>query len=296
MLKKNGPDYIGLSFVRNAKALRALKSLLKRSGMDAGVIAKIETRAALNNLEDIVEAADGVMIARGDLGIEIPYAEVPVAQQRIINICRQHGKPVIIATQMLLSMVSSARPTRAEANDVATAVWNGTDALMLSEETSVGNFPKDAVKAMSSIIEKAENAKLNQTVSFKHQLDQSADMPQIMSRAAVFLANELKAAVIVVPTVTGRSSMIMSNTRPNVPILCLTSEAAVERKMRLLRGVFPMRISRSATSDVDILLKEAEKAARKSGFLKRGDRMIVASGVHGKPGDIFRLLEVRTIE
>lgn len=291
--QNSGLDYVGLSFVRKASAIRALQKRMSRLGMKAGIIAKIETGSALKELEKIVEVSDAVMIARGDLGIEIPYAKVPLAQRKIVAECRKAGKPVITATQMMLSMVSSSRPTRAEANDVAATVWNGSDALMLSEETSIGKFPRESVKAMCEIIRQAEKGEESYFSKSFNDDTRSEDPARIISRAAVDIARKLEASAIVVPTRTGRSAKLMSASRPHVPILVLTSDKCVARKMKLCWGAFPMVIER--TRSLDKLLSKAQEAAKNSRLLKKGDRIIVASGAHGRSKELFRFLEVRVV-
>lgn len=285
-------DFIGLSFVRNAKNLRDLKRIIKRKAPHIRVIAKIEKPEALDNLDNIIEAADAVMVARGDLGIETPFARLPIVQRDILRRCMSAGKPTITATQMMESMVNSKRPTRAEATDVAEAVWSGSDAVMLSEETSIGVSPATAVKAMAQVALEAER-EMPECHLFKREKEPHAWQAQILCEAAAVIAQELNAKAIVTPTRSGRTPLFVSRQRPPVLILAPTSDQCVARRMSLYWGVRPMIMPHTDT--VDEMLAQSEKAAMRSSFIKRGDTIIITSGAHGKKDDVTRLVEVRHV-
>ncbi|PIU56779.1 MAG: pyruvate kinase [Deltaproteobacteria bacterium CG07_land_8_20_14_0_80_38_7] len=285
-------EYVCMSFVRHAKDLQILKNLIKRKTPYLKLIAKIEKPEALEEIDNIIDVADAVMVARGDLGIEIPFARLPIVQKEILKRCMIAGKPSIVATQMLESMVNSKRPTRAEATDVAEAVWGGADALMLSEETTIGIDPANAVAAMVSIAYEAEG-EMPPPQQMRRELDQNNLQAQVLAEAAVLIAEELGACAIVAPTRSGRTPLFVSRQRPCVPILAPTSNEHVARSMNLCWGVIPMMMKEVET--VDELLSQAEKAALHSGFIKKGDRIVIASGAHGAKDDVTKLVEVRVV-
>lgn len=232
-----GFDYVAVSFVRTAEDIRKCKSLLKEMGSSSWVIAKIEKKRALENLEEILEEAEGVMIARGDLGIEVSLEKVPALQKEIINQAVKRGKLVIVATQMLTSMVNSPLPTRAEISDIANAVWDGADALMLSDETAAGKFPLEAVKVMQRVIEESER------YPFGRESKPSEGIRDIaIASSAVYLSEQLKSKAMVVLTQTGESLKRVSQLRPKIPILAITHSEEVLRKLVLFRGVVPLGI------------------------------------------------------
>jgi pyruvate kinase len=285
-------DYVGLSFVRSAKNIKDLRTIFKKKAQHIGIIAKIEKPEALDELDNIIDVSDAIMVARGDLGIEMPFDRIPVIQKDIIERCTAAGKPVITATQMLESMVSSSRPTRAEATDVALAVWEGTDAVMLSEETSIGINPTKAVKAMARVALEAEKVMPEcgriEKIKGKREMQALA-----LSEAASFLAEELDAKAIVTPTRSGRTALYVSRGCPHAAILAPTPDVHTARRMSLYRGVIPMPMPSFST--VDGMLAAAGKVARKSRYIKNGDTVVITSGAHGKKDDITRLVEVRTV-
>lgn len=285
-------DFIGLSFVRSAKNIKDLKRIIKHRAPHIRVIAKIEKPEALDDIDNIIEAADAVMVARGDLGIETPFARLPIVQRDILRKCMEAGKPTVTATQMMESMVNSKRPTRAEATDVAEAVWSGSDAVMLSEETSIGISPATAVKAMAQIALEAER-EMPECHLFKREKEPNAWQAQILCEAAAVIAQELEAKAIVTPTRSGRTPLFVSRQRPPLLILAPTSEECVARRMSLYWGVRPMVVPHTDT--VDEMLLQAEKAAMSSSFIKRGDSIVITSGAHGKKDDVTRLVEVRHV-
>jgi len=291
MAIKEDVDYVGLSFVRSASNIKALRNIFKKKAPHIRIVAKIEKPEALDDLDNIIDAADAVMVARGDLGIEMPFDEIPLIQRHIHQRCMAAGKPSITATQMLESMVSSSRPTRAEATDVAQAVWEGTDAVMLSEETSVGVDPAKAVRAMAHIAHEAEKEMPDfmgiEGVRNKHEYQAYA-----ISKAADFLAHELNARAIITPTRSGRTALYVSRARPDMRIIAPTTDKRTARRMSLYWGVVPVHMPSFKT--VDEMLTVAEAMARKSRFIRKGDTIVITSGAHGKTDDITRLVEVRT--
>lgn len=282
-------DYIGLSFVRSAKNIADLRKLMKRRSSHVGIVAKIEKPEALDDIDAIIEASDAIMIARGDLGIEMPFEELPIIQKRLLRKCMLAGKPSITATQMLESMIHSASPTRAEAADVAMAVWEGTDAVMLSAETSIGENPSLAVAAMAEIASAAEGS-MPDFGSPTRKSTKSEVRAQVISISAGIMADELGARAIVTPTRSGRTALFISNTRPRTLIAAPTGDMRIARRMALYWGVRPMMMPKFST--VDQMLRHAKKVALKSNLIKRGDTIVIVSGAHGEKYDITRLVEV----
>ena len=233
---QQGVDYIALSFVRGAEDLRRLRAAMDSEGSRLPVVAKLEKQEAIDNLDYILAVADGVMVARGDLGLELPPERVPLLQKEIIRRANERGKLVITATQMLESMVNSPRPTRAEASDVANAILDGTDAVMLSGETAIGRYPVQAVRMMARIAEEAEGALAAPAHAERARLTHA----HAMSRAAVSLAQDVRAAAIVVFTRSGYSAHLVSKERPAVPIFAFTPEEGVYRQLALCWGVAPI--------------------------------------------------------
>jgi pyruvate kinase len=269
-----GVDYVALSFVRSASDVLALRTLIEARGSHAWVIAKIEKAEAVAALDDILAEAHGVMVARGDLGVEIGAAEVPLLQKRIIVHALERAKPVITATQMLESMISSPEPTRAEASDIANAILDGTSAIMLSGETAVGAYPVEAVAVMDRIALAVEPH-----LGYRHETPQASDQPtidQAMSNAACDVAEALSAKAILVPTFTGRTASAVARLRPQRAILALTHKMESLRHMALEWGVTPLDISE--TSDVEDLWTRSIAAARESGIVLPGERLVITAG------------------
>jgi pyruvate kinase len=229
-------DYIALSFVRTAADIRNIKEIIRQENKNTPVIAKIETHEAIDHYEDILDAADAIMVARGDLGVEIPLEEVPIIQKQLIQKANTLGKPVITATQMLRSMVDAPRPTRAEASDVANAVLDGTDAVMLSEETATGNYPIQAVRFMIRIVGEAEKI-------YSHdrylQLVPQKEISDPVTYAVCVLADHLDASAILAPTKSGRTATQISRFRPKQPIIAFTPNLSTVRRLLLFRGIYP---------------------------------------------------------
>ena len=269
-----GVDFIALSFVRSAADVRDLRALIEQAGSHARVIAKIEKSEAVDALEAILDETDAVMVARGDLGVEIGVALVPLLQKRIITAALERGKTVITATQMLETMVHQPEPTRAEASDVANAVLDGTSALMLSGETAIGEYPVESVAYMDRIARAVEPS-----LGYRHQLPEVADEPtvgQAMSNAACDLAEALRAKAILVPTYTGRTASVVARLRPRRPIIGLTHHDYSLRQMAIEWGVTPLLIPEC--DDVDALLSESLRAAREHDLVEEGDRVVITAG------------------
>ena len=269
-----GVDYVALSFVRSASDVKALRTLIEASGSQAWVIAKIEKAEAVAALDEILGEAHGVMVARGDLGVEIGAAEVPLLQKRIIVHALERAKPVITATQMLESMISSPEPTRAEASDIANAILDGTSAIMLSGETAVGAYPVEAVAVMDRIALAVEPH-----LDYRHETPRASDEPtidQAMSNAACDVAEALSAKAILVPTFTGRTASAVARLRPQRAILALTHKMESLRHMALEWGVTPLEISE--TTDVEDLWTRSIEAARDSGIVLPGERLVITAG------------------
>jgi pyruvate kinase len=269
-----GVDYVALSFVRTHMDVTALKSRIEAAGSPAWVIAKIELKEAVIQLEPILDVADGVMIARGDLGVEIGAAEVPLLQKQIIVGALDRAKPAITATQMLESMIHRPEPTRAEASDVANAILDGTSAVMLSAETAVGDFPIEAVATMARIARAVEPS-----LGYRHQLPSALEEPTVgraMSNAACDLAEALGAKAILVPTFTGRTASAVSRLKPRRPIVALTHVTPSLQHMALEWGVTPLEIPE--VTDVEELWRISIEAAREAGIVEPGDRVVLTAG------------------
>ena len=284
-------DFVALSFVSKAQdVLDAKKFLAEHGGSHIDVIAKIENRAGVNNLLEIMKVSDGIMVARGDLGVEIPYVELPNVQKYIISECRIHGKRVITATEMLESMIHNPRPTRAEISDVANAVYDGTSAVMLSGETAAGKYPVQSVNAMSKILAQAETH-----VEYIQSLDNFIieSTAEALSHSAATLANDLKAKAIVVCTRTGSTARKVSRFRPNINIIGITTDIHAYRQLALSWGVLPA-MAEEYTS-IDILFYFAKQIAKKSGLVEKGDTIVITAGTpNGKSGN-SNLINVETI-
>jgi pyruvate kinase len=269
-----GVDFVALSFVRSAGDVRELRDLIDEAGSHAHVIAKIEKAEAADALDEILAATDAIMVARGDLGVEIGPAAVPLLQKRIIHAALQRGTPVITATQMLESMIHEPEPTRAEASDVANAVLDGTSAVMLSGETAVGEYPIESVAYMDRIARAVEPS-----LGYRHQLPDAKDEPAIgraMSNAACDLAEVLQARAILVPTFAGGTASAVARLRPHRPILGLTHNRHVLQQMALEWGVVPLEMPEAA--DVEELWAQSLDTARLSGIVSAGDRVVITAG------------------
>jgi pyruvate kinase len=269
----NDVDYVALSFVKSAQDIMEAKELMKQEKRDTPVIAKIERHEALDNIEEIMDAADGIMVARGDLGVEIPLENVPNIQKKLVASANAMGKPVIIATQMLRSMVEAPRPTRAEATDVANAVLDGADALMLSEETASGNYPVEAVQYMVRIIESTEKRyphKKYLRIMPRNTISDS------VSHVSCILADNLNAAAIIATTRSGSTAMNISRFKPKAKIIALSPSRTVTRKLSLYWGCIPSFLK--DTRNTDEMIENAVDKALAKGEIVKGELAVITTG------------------
>ncbi len=269
----HGVNCIAQSFVRSADDVRELKEVIRRAGYDTPVIAKIEKPEALEHLEEILQVAEGVMVARGDLGVEMNPEQVPPAQKRIIALANQFRRPVITATQMLESMIQNPRPTRAEASDVANAIFDGTDAVMLSGESASGRYPREAVAMMSRIVEAAEE--VAPPLPRRRQTSQT-DVAETVADTVAAASEHLRLKAIAVFTESGSSARLVSKARPSAPIIAFSPNQEVRRTLALLWGVLPRRIKR--IRNVDHLFREAEARLRREKLVSKGDIIAIVAG------------------
>jgi pyruvate kinase len=291
-------DFLAMSFVRNANDLRELRWLLKDRGGDMAIISKIEKHEALVNIDEIIDASDGIMVARGDLGVETPAEMVPIHQKDIIRRCNLVGKPVITATQMLQSMVNNKRPTRAEATDVANAIWDGTDAVMLSNETAAGQYPIDAVQTMATIALNAEThfaqdarrdfRKMRNPVN--ETFEKTSDA---VSRAATQIAQEINAKWIVTSTMSGYTAYRVARQRPAIPILALTPDQKTMNRMALVWGVVPMLVP--DYNSIDEMLMLISRTAYEAKLVNRGDVIVIVAGVPFRKRGSTNFIKIHTI-
>ena len=273
---KNSVDFIALSFVRQAKDVLELKQILKKNGAKIPVIAKIEKREAIENLSEIINAADAIMVARGDLGIEVSLEEVPFLQKLIIRECLKAGKPVITATQMLESMVENSLPTRAEVTDVANAILDGTDAIMLSEEAAVGKHPVEAAAVMDKIARKTEQEfPYAEYLKLRHSSEIN-NIVDAITYDACEIAASLNVGAIVSFTESGSTAKMIARFRPKPPIIAITPNEATLKQLNLSWNVYPVRLAPLETADE--MIREAKKAAASFG-LKRGQKIVISAGI-----------------
>jgi len=297
---QHGMEYLAVSFVKTRQDIVDVRRLIQSYGGNMKVLAKIETKQAVDNIAEIVDVVDGVMVARGDLGVEIATEDVPLVQKKIIEMCRVRGKVVIVATQMLDSMIRNPRPTRAEASDVANAVLDGTDAVMLSGETASGNYPVQAVSTMRRIVDKAEkelelwgNHKNNE----QNPLELSGiPVPDAVSGAAVLIAKQIKAPAIISLSRSGLTARMISKHRPECPILGVTPSQQTWRELALWWGVQPVRLSEM--SDINVAAREAVNVCVAQKLLPEGELVVITAGVPvGRPGstNVVEVLTTGTI-
>jgi pyruvate kinase len=277
---KAGADFVSLSFVRSPDEVRTLKDIVRSSGSDATIIAKIEKREALDRLDEIVAVADGIMVARGDLGVEIDVAQIPTEQKRVVRTCQRLHKPVIIATEMLDSMQESPRPTRAEATDVANAILDGADACMLSGETAIGSYPRESVAMMNRIALATEASMKGRPL--RDMAEGASDGLQEVTRAVVrgagVMAQVVSAKLVVVASFSGRTALALSQQRSFAPTVGVSSNASTLRKMCLYWGVTPL--AGAPACNVEQLIRHADLWACKQGMAQRGDRIVIVGGSH----------------
>ena len=273
---EQGFDFIAASFVRTADAVREIRAMLDEAGSSIQIIAKIENAEGIENLDDIIEASDGIMVARGDMGVEIPAEQVPHIQKTIIRKCNLACKPVITATQMLDSMIRNPRPTRAEVADVANAIYDGTDAIMLSGETAAGKYPVDALQMMAEIAEMTE-PHLDYKVFIEHRsMDGREKISSAVALATVRTAKNLKANAIVTPTMSGNTARLISNFRPKVPIYAITPNSTIQHKLQLIWGVTPLKGYQRDTTDH--IMSQAMNVVRSRHLIHKGDLVVFTAG------------------
>ncbi|MEC1637739.1 pyruvate kinase [Schinkia azotoformans] len=277
-------DFIAASFVRKAQDVLAIRELLeKNNGASIRIIPKIENQQGVDNIDEILEVSDGLMVARGDLGVEIPAEEVPLVQKMLIKKCNTAGKPVITATQMLDSMQRNPRPTRAEASDVANAIFDGTDAIMLSGETAAGSYPKEAVQTMDRIASKAETALSYQELLTVRRKESEVTITDAISQSVAHTALNLNVTAIITPTESGSTAQSISKYRPKAPIIAVTPNDAISRKLALVWGVFT-KVGKPAET-TDEMLDTAVQEALETGLVSHGDLVVLTAGVPvGTPG------------
>lgn len=275
---ENGFDFIAASFIRKASDVIDIKKVLEEnSGEDLNVIAKIENREAIENVDEIIKVSDGIMVARGDLGVEISVEEVPVVQKMLIEKCYKTGKPVITATQMLDSMIRNPRPTRAETSDIANAIYDGTSAIMLSGETAIGKYPIETLETMAKIATKAE-ASIDYWIRFqKMKHDFSPNITNAISHATCTTAQDLKASAIITLTHSGHTARMISRFRPQCPIIATTVSPRVQRQLALSWGVFPY-LAREASS-TDEMFDDGVEKALESKLVRNGDLVVITAGL-----------------
>ncbi len=297
------PEFMAMSFVRSPEDIRQLRWLVDYLGGDVhpAIIAKIEKFEALDVIEDIIEVTDGIMVARGDLGLEIPPQNVPFHQKRIIRLCNENGTPVITATQMLSSMEHSPRPTRAEASDVYNAIIDGTDAVMLSNETATGDYPVHAVETMADIARSAEPfirknrlQEVEPIAVLSREMTGAEQISDAVSTATTSLADSLETRAIVTATLSGYTARRVASDRPDVPILCVTPNEITFRRMSLVWGVTPMLIPQFRTIDEMIAL--IVKNARDKRYVKNDDRLIILAGTPFGIGGQTNFLKIHTVD
>lgn len=285
-------DYIALSFVREASDIKEVKGAIKRKEKQAHVIAKIERHEALEALDDIVDIADAVMVARGDLGVEVPLERVPSIQKNILETCRAHLKPAIVATQMLESMIHNPRPTRAEVSDIANAILDGTDVLMLSGETAVGKYPVEAVRTMSLIAETAEAQQLNTAPKYVHGVEEH-EVANSVIHAACQLADNLKAKAIICFSESGFTARLLSKYRQAIPTITITTDESVRRRIALYWGMHSLELQEVTNTDEMIALMERVAVERE--IIAKGDLIAIVAGLPLPITGVTNLIEVHRV-
>lgn len=288
-----GFDFLAASFVRCKEDILEVRKILDAHNSHMKIIAKIENMQGIHNLEDILTVSDGIMVARGDMGVEIPMEEVPVMQKRMIKMAEAQGKHVITATQMLESMIKNPRPTRAETTDIANAIYDGTTAIMLSGESAAGQYPVEAVKTMARIAERTEqDIDYNGRMKRRENID-GFDVTTAISHATCTTAMDLKVAAIVTVTISGFTAGMIARYKPNCPIIACSVSPRICRQLSLSWGVTPVWIARE--SKADDLFEEAVRAVEEAGYIKKGDKVVLTAGVplgvSGKT-NMIRVVEV----
>ncbi|MGH2319457.1 pyruvate kinase [Planococcus sp. 4-30] len=287
-------DFVAASFVRRSSDVMEIRGLLeKNGGSHIQIIPKIENQEGVDNIDEIIMVSDGLMVARGDLGVEIPAEEVPLVQKSLIDKCNSAGKPVITATQMLDSMQRNPRPTRAEASDVANAIFDGTDAIMLSGETAAGLYPIESVETMHRIAETTEAALNYKQIVSTRRKEKESNMTEAIGQAVAYTALNLKVQAIIAPTESGTTAKMISKYRPGAPIIAVTSSDRPARKLSLVWGVQP--IVGTSVESTDELLEKAVDESLKHGYVKHGDLVVITAGVPVGQAGTTNLMKVHVI-
>ncbi|MDR4505057.1 MAG: pyruvate kinase [Candidatus Scalindua sp.] len=289
-----GVDYVAMSFVRRKEDIFHIEEALKELNLQVPIIAKIEKYEALQKIDEIIDIVDGIMVARGDLAVETALERVPIVQKMLIKKSNRARKPVITATQMLKSMVESPRPTRAEANDVANAVLDGTDAVMLSEETTVGKYPVESVRIMARIIEATESSRVLKRQHYPPDEGKPDSIVSAVSHATSDIARDLKAAAIITPTQSGSTACMVSSYRPDQPIIALSTDHQILKRLNLVWGVYPMLSDRYYNTEE--MIEQAKEKALKSGFVKTGDLIVITAGFPIGPAGTTNLIKVEIVK
>ncbi len=289
-------DYVAASFVRNGNDVRQLRTLLNENGGEKiKIISKIENMEGIDNFREILDLSDGIMIARGDMGVEVDFEKLPGLQKKFIKECCKAGKPVITATQMLESMTTSLAPTRAEITDVANAVFDGTSAVMLSGESAAGQYPVETVATMSKIVRQAEaDAEAVNQYKFLEVESDEKDVSNAMGHAACTTARDIKASAIIAVTTSGYTAEMMAKYKPNTPIIAATPREKTYHQQALTRGVYPVHTRLS--DSIDKLMMEAEEGAKRMKFVSEGDLVVISAGMPLNVSGTTNLVRVKTIE
>lgn len=286
-------DFIAASFVRKAADILEIREILERNEARIDIIAKIENQEGVDNVDEILSVADGLMVARGDLGVEIPAEEVPLVQKQLIKKCNDLGKPVITATQMLDSMQRNPRPTRAEASDVANAIFDGTDAIMLSGETAAGKYPVESVETMNRIALRTEQELNYREILYSHAMHKQVTITDAISQAVANAALDLDATAVITATESGHTARMVSKYRPKAPIVAVTPHPGVVRRLSLVNGVYPILGAIAHTTDEMLELSVIESL--KAGFVRHGDLVIITAGVPVRETGTTNLMKIHVI-
>ncbi|RTR29625.1 pyruvate kinase [Robertmurraya yapensis] len=291
---EQGVDFIAASFVRRASDVMEIRKLLEENnGTHINIIPKIENQEGVDNIDEILEVSDGLMVARGDLGVEIPAEEVPLVQKNLIKKCNDLGKPVITATQMLDSMQRNPRPTRAEASDVANAIFDGTDAIMLSGETAAGMYPVEAVQTMHNIASRAETALDHKRLLSKRTKESDTNITDAIGQSVAHTALNLSVSAIITPTESGHTARMISKYRPKAPIVAVTSHPSVYRRLALVWGVYPQLGVQADTTDD--MLDTAVQASLNCQIVKHGDLVVITAGVPVGESGTTNLMKIHLV-
>ena len=290
---QHGVDLVSLSYIQKADDIERVKRFLEKESADIPVIAKIERKEALENIDEIILASDGVMVARGDLGLETPIEKIPNVQKKLIRKANALGKPVITATQMLRSMVDHTQPTRAEVTDVVNAIYDGTDAVMLSEETASGQFPVEAFQMMGKIARSAEE-EFPHPLFLRRETAEGMNLQQAITYAASLLAEDVRAKVITTPTESGSTARWVSKLRPRQPILALSRHLPTVRRLNLCWGVYPVLVS--DWKDTDKMLQRSKRMPKELGMAAQGDKIVIIAGVPISIPGTTNLIKVEIVE